>query len=86
MLHDDDDRVGTDGTGTTEEGKQSQNRRSRSTNQATTTKPVLFTVDVFVATLGVIPQDDSVTGADSRTWSAGRTIMLRKTSKRVKEV
>jgi hypothetical protein len=41
----------------------------------------LITTDAFEAALGAIPAEDWC-----RTWAAGRTIMLRKTSKRVKEV
>ncbi len=38
-------------------------------------------VDAFAAALGAIPPDGWC-----RTWAAGRTIMLRRTTKRVKEV
>jgi hypothetical protein len=71
------------GTGTTEKGKQPavQKKRTRTTRQAPTTRPALLAADLFVAVLGAIPDDDW-----SRTWAAGRTIMLRRTSKRVKEV
>jgi hypothetical protein len=41
----------------------------------------LGSVDTFVAALGSVPAEDWC-----RTWSAGRTIMLRRTSKRVKEL
>jgi hypothetical protein len=41
----------------------------------------LLTADVFAAALETIPADDW-----SRTWVAGRTIMLNRMSKRVKEV
>jgi hypothetical protein len=41
----------------------------------------LLAADGFAAALGALPPDDW-----SRTWAAGRTIMLRRTSKRVKEV
>jgi hypothetical protein len=41
----------------------------------------LLAADYFAAALGALPPDDW-----SRTWAAGRTIMLRRTSKRVKEV
>jgi hypothetical protein len=40
----------------------------------------LLAADVFAAALEAIPADDW-----RRTWPAGRTIMLRRTSKRVKE-
>jgi hypothetical protein len=41
----------------------------------------LLAVDSFAAALGTLPPDDW-----RRTWAAGRTIMLRRTSKRVKEL
>jgi hypothetical protein len=41
----------------------------------------LLAADLFAAVLGAIPAEDW-----GRTWAAGRTIMLRRTSKRVKEV
>jgi Ran GTPase-activating protein (RanGAP) involved in mRNA processing and transport len=41
----------------------------------------LLAADGFVAALGALPPDDW-----KRTWAAGRTIMMRRTSKRVKEV
>jgi hypothetical protein len=41
----------------------------------------LLAEDCFVAALGALPPEDW-----SRTWAAGRTIMLRRTSKRVKEL
>jgi hypothetical protein len=41
----------------------------------------LLAADYFAAALGALPPDDW-----SRTWAAGRTIMLRRTSKRVREV
>jgi hypothetical protein len=46
-----------------------------------TEKCKLLDTDAFAAALGSIPHDDW-----GRTWAAGRTIMLRRTSKRVKEV
>jgi Ran GTPase-activating protein (RanGAP) involved in mRNA processing and transport len=46
-----------------------------------TKKGNLLAADAFAAALGAIPHDDW-----GRTWAAGRTIMLRRTSKRVKEV
>jgi hypothetical protein len=58
-----------------------QKKRTRTTSQATQTQPLLLTTDAFVAALGAVPAEDSC-----RTWAAGRTIMLRRTSKRVKEV
>jgi hypothetical protein len=53
------------------------------TGQAQTTQPAPLTadVDVYVEALGSIRLDDWC-----RTWTADRTIMLRRTSKRVKEV
>ena len=45
------------------------------------TQPALLAADVFVAALETIPADDWC-----RTWAADKTIMLRRTSKRVKEV
>jgi hypothetical protein len=46
-----------------------------------TTRQTLLAADAFAAALGALPPDDW-----SRTWTAGRTIMLRRTSKRVKVV
>jgi len=43
-------------------------------------QPLLFAADAFVAALGAVPAEDWC-----RTWAAGRTIMLRRTSKKVKE-
>jgi hypothetical protein len=42
---------------------------------------LLLAADAFVAALGSVPAEDWC-----RTWAAGRTIMLRRTSKRVKEL
>ena len=42
---------------------------------------MLFDTDYFVTTLGTLSPDDW-----NRTWEDNRTIMLRRTSKRVKEV
>ena len=71
------------GKGETEKGKQSaaQKRRTRTTSQAPTTQPASLASDAFAAALGAIPLDDWC-----RTWAAGRTIMLRRTSKKVREV
>ena len=71
------------GKGETEKGKQpaEQKKRTRTTRQATQTQPSLLAADAFVAALGAVPAEDWC-----RTWAAGRTIMLRRTSKRVKEV
>jgi Ran GTPase-activating protein (RanGAP) involved in mRNA processing and transport len=51
------------------------------TRQTTTTQSASLSADAFAAALGAVPADDW-----GRTWVAGRTIMLRLTSKRVKEV
>jgi hypothetical protein len=69
--------------GETEKGKQpaaQKKKRTRTTRQATQTQPALLAADAFAAALEAIPTDDWC-----RTWAAGRTIMLRSTSKRVKE-
>jgi hypothetical protein len=42
---------------------------------------LLLAADAFAAALGAVPAEDWC-----RTWAAGRTIMLRRTSKRVEEV
>jgi hypothetical protein len=67
-----------------EQGKKyyEQKKRTRTTSQATQTQPLLLAADApFAAALEAIPAEDW-----SRTWAAGRTIMLRRTSKKVKEV
>ena len=71
------------GKGETEKGKQpaAQKKRTRTTRQATQTQPLLLAADAFAAALGAVPAEDWC-----RTWAAGRTIMLRRTSKRVKEI
>jgi hypothetical protein len=72
------------GKGETEQGKQpaAQKKRTRATRQATQTQQLLLTSDAFSAALGAVPAEDRC-----RTWAAGwQTIMLRRTSKRVKEV
>ena len=51
------------------------------THAAMTTQPAFLSADAFAAALEAIPPDDWC-----RTWAAGRTIMLRRTSKRLKEV
>jgi hypothetical protein len=70
------------GTGTTEKVKQpsAQKKRTRTTRQPTQTQPLLLAADAFAAALGAVPAEDWC-----RTWAACRTIMLRRTSKRVKE-
>jgi hypothetical protein len=72
-----------EGTGTSEKDKQpaAQKKRTRTMSQALTTQPALLAPDAFAAALGAVPAEDWC-----RTWAAGRTIMLRRTSKRVKEV
>jgi hypothetical protein len=72
-----------EGTGTTEKVKQpaALTKSTRLTSQSWTTQTALLAADGFAAALGALPPDDW-----SRTWAAGRTIMLRRTSKRVKEV
>jgi Ran GTPase-activating protein (RanGAP) involved in mRNA processing and transport len=68
----------------TENGKQpaAQKKRTCTTRQATQTQPLLLSADApFPAALEAILGEDRC-----RTWAAGRTIMLRRTSKRVKEV
>ena len=72
------------GKGQTEKGKQpaAQRKRTRTTRQATQAQPLLLAADApFAAALEAVPAEDWC-----RTWAAGRTIMLRRTSKRVKEV
>jgi hypothetical protein len=72
------------GKGGTEKGKQPAElkKRTRTTRQATQTQPFLLASDApFAAALEVNPSEDWC-----RTWAADRTIMLRRTSKRVKEV
>jgi hypothetical protein len=66
-----------------EKGKQpaAPKKRTRTTRQATTTQPALLAADAFAAALRAIPAEDWC-----RAWAAGRTIMLRRTSKTVKEV
>jgi Ran GTPase-activating protein (RanGAP) involved in mRNA processing and transport len=72
------------GKGETEKGKQpaEQKTRTRTTRHATQTQPLLLAADApFAAALEAIPAEDW-----GRTWAAGRTIMLRRTAKRVKEI
>ena len=49
-------------------------------NQATQTQPFLFALTPLLQLWGAVPAEDWC-----RTWAAGRTIMLRRTSKKVKE-
>jgi hypothetical protein len=67
----------------TEKDKQpaAQKKWTRTTRQPTQTQPALLAADAFAAALEAVPAEDWC-----RTWVAGRTIMLRRTSKRVKEV
>jgi hypothetical protein len=66
-----------------EQGKKDyeQKKRTRTTSQATQTQPLLLATDAFAVVLEDIPAEDWC-----RTWADDRTIMLRRTSKRVKEV
>jgi hypothetical protein len=82
-LHDRHAGKESEGAGTSEKGEQpaAQMKRTRTTSPAPTTQPALLATDYFAAALGALPPDDW-----SRTWAADRTIMLRRTSKRVKEV
>jgi len=66
------------GKGQTKKGKQpaAHKKRTLTTRQSTQTQPLFLTADVpFAAALEVIPSEDWC-----RTWEAGRTIMLRRTS------
>ena len=58
-----------------------EKKRTPNTRQSTETQPALLASDAFSAALAAIPPDDW-----HRTWAAGWTIVLRRTSKRVKEV
>jgi hypothetical protein len=72
------------GKGKTKKGEKDyeQKKRTLTTRQATQTQPLLLATDTpFAAALEAIPAEDWC-----RTWAAGRTIMLRRTSKRVKEI
>ena len=66
-----------------EQGKADYDQRKRTltTRHTTQTQPLVLAADAFVAALGTVPAEDWC-----RTWVAGRTIMLRRTSKRVKVV
>jgi hypothetical protein len=77
-----DSRAGkqAEGTGTVEEGKQPAAQKKRLLLRSLPS-PALLAPNSFAAALGAIPAEDWC-----RTWAAGRTIMLRKTSKRVKEL
>jgi hypothetical protein len=56
-----------------------QGKKRRTTVQAALPQPPWLAADAFAAALGAIPANDWW-----RTWAAGRTIMLRMTSKPVK--
>ena len=57
-----------------------EKKRPRTTRQATDTQPVLFAADAsLAAALEAVPADDW-----GRNWAPSRTMMLRRTSKRVK--
>ncbi len=73
----------TEGTDTQQKGKQPtvKSKRTFTTSQAPTTQTTLLTTDGFTTDLGALPPDDWY-----RTSSTDRTIMLTRTSKRVKEV
>ena len=59
-----------------------EKKRPRTTRQATETRPALLSADApLTAALEAIPAEYW-----GRTWAACRTLMLRRTSKRVKEV
>jgi Leucine-rich repeat (LRR) protein len=58
-----------------------QKKRTCTTNQATKTQPSSLAADAFATVLSAVPSLDW-----NRTWAADRTIMLRMTSKRVKDV
>jgi len=57
-----------------------EKKRTPNTRQSTETQPALLAPDAFAAALAGMPSGDW-----SRTWAAGKTIMLRRTSKRVRE-
>jgi hypothetical protein len=58
-----------------------QKKRTRTTRQATQTQPALLAAGAFAAAL------EAITGEDwCRAWAAGRKMMLRRTSKRLKEI
>ena len=57
-----------------------QKKRTHTTSQVTQTQPFLLAFDAFVEALGAVPPEDWC-----RTWVTGRTIILRRTSKRVKD-
>ena len=65
-----------------DKGKQGAHRgqKKRKTDQAAKPQLPWLAADAFAAAVGAIPANDWW-----RTWAADRTIMLRMTSKRVKE-
>jgi Leucine-rich repeat (LRR) protein len=58
-----------------------QKKRTCTTDQATKTQPSSLAADAFATVLSAVPSLDW-----NRTWAADRTIMLRMTSKRVKDI
>jgi Ran GTPase-activating protein (RanGAP) involved in mRNA processing and transport len=76
-----DSRAGKqpEGTGTAEEGRQPAQKKRLLLRSLP--RPALLAPDAFAAALEAIPAEDWC-----RTWAAGMTIMLRRTSKRVREV
>jgi hypothetical protein len=82
------------GTGTTEKYKQpaAQKKRTRTTGQAMQTQPLLIAADALAAAPAAEPEWCKLwkpflqNTNEQGSWPADRTIMLRSTSKRVKEV
>ena len=64
-----------------EQGEEDNEHKKRTRFTTEDTQPLLSADGPFAAALEVIPADDWC-----RTWAAGKTIMLSRTSKRVKEV
>jgi hypothetical protein len=65
-----------------EQGKNDYGKKKwMRTSQTTQTQPLLLAADALAAALEAIPAENWC-----RTWAAGRTIMLRRTSKRAREV
>jgi hypothetical protein len=68
--------------GETDQGKQSvkHKKRTRPGKQPTETQPFLLTADApFAVALDTVPAEDWY-----RTWSVGRTIMMRRTRRESK--
>jgi Leucine-rich repeat (LRR) protein len=81
------------GTGTTEKGTQpAAQKRTRTTKHDTQTQPLLLAADAFDAAPAAEPDWCTLwepilqNTNEQGIWPADRTIMLRRTSKRVKEV